>query len=151
MPFNIRFECRHFNELNTRELYAILQVRLEVFSLEQQCMYMDCDDRDLQSWHVMGWQNERLVAYSRLLPRGLAYDAYCSIGRVLNRKEIRRQGIGKDLVSFSIEKCHELFPGEPIKIGAQAYLESFYASFGFVSTTHRYLEDDIPHLSMILL
>ena len=143
------FFCKHFNELNTIELYTILKNRMEVFTLEQQCAYQDCDNRDLEAFHLIGIQNNELVAYSRLLPTGVSYDHYCSIGRVLTIASVRRQQIGKELISESIRLCRELF-GTPIKIGAQAYLEKFYSDFGFVSTGHHYLEDEIPHLSMIL-
>ena len=145
----INFVCKHFNELSTYELYAILQIRMEVFSIEQQCAYQDCDDRDLQCYHLMGFHDEQLVAYSRLLPKGIAYDEYCAIGRVLTKVTVRAQSIGKELMNHSIELCREMFDA-PIKIGAQSYLEKFYADFGFVSTGHHYLEDEIPHQSMIL-
>ncbi|MBK7763897.1 MAG: GNAT family N-acetyltransferase [Bacteroidetes bacterium] len=141
--------CKHFNELTTIELYRILQLRLEVFSLEQNCMYQDCDDRDLLCYHLLFWQDDVLVAYSRLLPKGVAYENYCSIGRVLTKKTVRGTLLGKQLVQKSIQLCNELF-NEPIKIGAQSYLEKFYSDFGFVSINHHYLEDDIPHMSMVL-
>jgi len=143
------FKCKSFDELSTRELYAILQLRMEVFTIEQQCAYQDCDDRDQLAFHLLGMQDNQLVAYSRLLPKGVSYPEYCSIGRVLTKSTVRGQGVGKRLVSKSIDLCKELF-NEPIKIGAQSYLESFYQSFGFQSTQHHYLEDEIPHLSMIL-
>ncbi len=143
------FICKHFDELSTRELYTILQLRMEVFSMEQQCAYQDCDDRDLVCYHLMGMQNNEMVAYSRLLPKGVSYDDYCAIGRVLTKANVRGQQIGKELIKKSIELCNVLF-NEKIKIGAQSYLEKFYADFGFVSTGHLYLEDEIPHMSMVL-
>ncbi len=142
------FICKHFNELTTKELYAILKLRMEVFAIEQQCAYQDCDDRDLVCYHLMGIRNSELVAYSRLLPKGVSYDDYCAIGRVLTKSTVRGQQIGKMLMEKSISLCNELF-GEKIKIGAQSYLESFYSALGFVSTGHHYLEDEIPHMSMV--
>ena len=144
-----RFICKHFSELSLTELYAILQIRLEVFSIEQHCFYRYWADRDPHSYHLMCWQEGVLVAYSRLLPVGISYPTYCSIGRVLTKSTVRRNGIGKALLHESIQICRERFSG-PIKIGAQSYLEKFYNDFGFVSTGHHYLEDDIPHMSMLL-
>lgn len=143
------FICKHFDELNTKELYSILKLRQEVFTLEQQCAYQDCDDRDFLSYHLLGYKDHELVAYSRLLPKGVSYDEYCSIGRVLTKSTVRGNHVGKELVSRSIDLCKQLF-NQPIKIGAQSYLEKFYSDFGFKSTGHFYLEDEIPHMSMIL-
>jgi ElaA protein len=143
------FICKHFNELTTKELYSILKLRIEVFTIEQQCAYQDCDDRDLICYHLMGIQNNELVAYSRLLPKGVSYDDYCAIGRVLTKSTVRGQQIGITLMKTSISLCKELF-NEKIKIGAQSYLEKFYSDLGFVATGHQYLEDEIPHMSMVL-
>ncbi len=142
------FICKHFDTLTTKELYAILKLRMEVFAIEQQCAYQDCDDRDLQCYHLLGMQDGELVAYSRLLPTGLAYDDYCAIGRVLTKSTVRGQRIGKELMERSIALCKEMF-NEKIKIGAQSYLEKFYSELGFKSTGHHYLEDEIPHMSMV--
>jgi len=144
-----QFICKHFNELTTAELYAILKIRMEVFIIEQKCAYMDCDEKDFVSYHLMGYQHDELVAYSRLIPKGVSYEEYCSIGRVLTKASARGQEIGKELIKRSISICKELFNCK-IKIGAQSYLEKFYADFGFESTGHLYLEDEIPHMSMIL-
>ena len=142
------FICKHFNELTTTELYSILKLRMEVFAIEQQCAYQDCDDRDLQCHHLLGMQDGELVAYSRLLSKGLAYDDYCAIGRVLTKSTVRGQRIGKELMERSIALCKEMF-NEKIKIGAQSYLEKFYSELGFESTGHHYLEEEIPHMSMV--
>jgi len=144
------FTCKHFDELTTKELYEILKLRMEVFCIEQQCAYQDCDDRDYVSYHVEGRQGNELVAYSRLLPKGVSYEEYCSIGRVLTKATVRGQQVGKELMTRSIEQCNKLF-NEKIKISAQSYLEKFYSDFGFEATGHHYLEDEIPHMSMILI
>lgn len=144
----IEFYCRHFNELNTRELYTILKSRIEVFTLEQDCAYQDCDDKDLSAYHLIGQSGETLMAYSRILPPGVAYHKYCSIGRVLTRKPARGLTIGKQLMQRSIGLCEEMFACD-IKISAQSYLERFYSDLGFIPTGDHYLEDNIPHMSMI--
>ena len=152
---NISWSCKAFNSLTPDELYSILQLRNEVFVVEQNCVFQDCDDKDQQSQHFMGWSEElhpeqqnKLIAYTRLMPAGLAYEEI-SIGRVVTSPSIRSKQIGKELMVRSIEKLHELFGNLPIKIGAQLYLKQFYGSLGFTQCSEVYLEDGIEHIKMI--
>ena len=143
--------CKNFNELTTTELYDIFKLRIEVFCVEQNCAYQDADDKDLQSWHLIMYDNNKqLIGYSRLLPDGLSYTGYVSIGRVVTSPLVRKTGIGKILMEKSIEQLNILFGKIPIKISAQTYLIKFYESFGFKSTGEEYLEDGIPHTKMVL-
>jgi ElaA protein len=146
----LHFTCKKFEDLSVFELYEILALRAEVFVVEQNCPYQDLDGKDLQSWHFMV-RNEvgKLVAVTRLLPEGVSYKGYTSIGRVVSSPSVRGTGIGKVLLVESVKKTIELFGNQPIKIGAQTYLLKFYESFGFVSTGEEYLEDDIPHTKMV--
>ena len=152
----IEFTCKPFADLTVYELYDIMALRQEIFVIEQNCPYLDADGKDLKGWHLMGRQisDENtegvLVAYTRLLPKGVSYDDYASIGRVVSSSSVRGSGAGKILMQQSIEMMEKLFPNEPVKIGAQTYLLKFYESLGFESTGEEYLEDDIPHTSMIL-
>jgi ElaA protein len=145
----MKWELKKFTELSVEELYAILQLRSIVFVVEQACAYPDMDDKDQLSWHFMGWEDESLVAYTRLLPPGLSFEEV-SIGRVVTSPSIRRSGTGRILMQKSIENCYHLFGKGPIQIGAQQYLESFYQSLGFEISGSPYLEDGIPHIHMIL-
>lgn len=145
----MNWSLKKYSALTIDELYAILQLRSVVFVVEQNCPYLDLDDKDQQSWHLLGWQDDRLVAYTRLLPAGLGFTEP-SIGRVVTSPMIRRTGIGRILMQKSIESCHELFGKQPIQIGAQRYLETFYNSLGFEISGSPYLEDGIPHIHMIL-
>jgi ElaA protein len=139
---------KHFTNLTALEVYKILQVRNEVFILEQTCYYQDVDDRDLVSHHLLVLENDDIIGYARLLPKGIAYDDYCSIGRVLVTKPFRAHKYGKVLMQKSIEFCLANFEGY-IKIGAQKYLEKFYTELGFATCGPEYLEDEIPHLPMV--
>lgn len=142
--------CLHFNELNTSQLYQVMSLRQEVFVVEQNCPYLDTDGKDQFSWHVMFLdENENLSAYCRLLPKGVSYEKYPSIGRILTAPAARKRGLGKQLMKFSIAKAEELFGRTAIKISAQCYLENFYKSFGFEPVGEMYLEDDIPHIAMV--
>ncbi len=144
----LNWSCIFFDDLSNKDLYRILRLRSEVFVLEQQCLYQDMDNKDLKSWHLMGNNEEgELVAYARLLPPGLSYEAP-SIGRVLTSMRVRREGAGKELMRTAIEKCTELFGNQEIKIGAQLYLKEFYRSFGFETSGPVYLEDEIEHVEM---
>lgn len=144
----ITWRCKAFDDLAPAELYAILQLRNEVFVVEQNCVYQDCDGKDPASFHFMGWQLNKLVAYTRLLPAGVAYEQI-SIGRVVTSPSARGRQVGRELMVRSIEKLHELFGVSPVKIGAQYYLKTFYESLGFSQSGDRYLEDGIGHIPMI--
>ena len=145
----INWLCKKFDELTPQELYAILQLRNEVFVVEQNCVFQDADNKDQSSFHFMGWLDDKLIAYTRLVPPKIAY-AEPSIGRVVTSPSLRRTGIGKELMERSIEKIRESFGWLPIKLGAQLYLKKFYDSLGFVQSSEVYLEDGIEHIEMIL-
>jgi ElaA protein len=137
-----------FNELTAKELYNILQLRNEVFIVEQNCPYQDLDNKDLRAWHLMGMQDGNLLAYSRLLAPGISYSE-SSIGRIVSSPSARKKGIGKKLMLESIDQIRNLFQTDTIRIGAQLYLQKFYESFGFNTDSDIYLEDDIPHIQML--
>ena len=142
--------CKKFDELNSHELYAILQLRNIVFAVEQNCVYPDMDDKDQLSFHFMGWQKTKLVAYTRLVPAGVSYENHPSIGRVVTSPDVRKSGIGRELMILSIQKTIELFGSSSIKIGAQLYLKKFYESLGFSQTSDIYFEDGIEHIEMVI-
>lgn len=139
---------KKFYELSNDELYAILRLRNEVFVVEQNCVYRDLDDKDQESYHLMGWKGNLLAAYTRILPPGISYE-YASIGRVVTSPAARGEGIGKELMEKSIAEANRLFGLVPIKIGAQCYLEKFYTSLGFEKSSEPYFEDGIEHVEMI--
>jgi ElaA protein len=145
----ITWVCKSFDALTPVELYAILRLRNEVFVVEQNCVFQDADNKDQASYHLMGWQQESLAAYTRLVPPGTAY-AEPSIGRVAITITARGSGIGRLLMQQSIAECRKLFGNAAIRIGAQLYLKGFYTSLGFVPTGGIYPEDGIDHIQMLL-
>jgi ElaA protein len=145
----INWVIKKFDALTPQELYAVLQLRNEVFVVEQQCVYQDMDNKDQVAYHYMGWKENKLVAYTRLLPPGASYPE-ASIGRVVTSPLVRKEGIGRILMQNSIEKCKLLFGNILIRIGAQLYLKNFYASLGFIPEGEIYLEDGIQHIEMLL-
>ena len=144
----IKWTVKKFDELSVHELYSILRLRSEVFVVEQACVFQDMDNKDQSSYHLMGHEDEHLVAYTRLIPPGVSYS-YASIGRVITSQSARGTGIGKQLMETSINKAQQLFGNVPIKIGAQLYLKDFYHSFGFEQSSDIYDEDGIDHIEMI--
>jgi ElaA protein len=145
----ITWMCKPFNELSLNELYAILQLRNEVFVVEQNCVFQDADNKDQPSFHLMGWDQPALMAYTRLVPPGVSYEEP-SIGRVVTSITARGSGIGRRLMQESISECRKLFGSRVIRIGAQLYLKEFYASLGFIPTGGIYPEDGIDHIQMLL-
>lgn len=142
------WNLKKFEELTVQELYLILQLRYEVFTIEQNCIYPDMDNKDQQAFHLMCFDNEKLIAYARILPPGIAY-ADPSIGRVVTAHIVRKTGLGKELMSRSIEACINLYGNTDITLSAQLYLKKFYESFGFKAIGDSYLEDGIDHIKMI--
>lgn len=138
-----------FEALKPTTLYDLLRLRSEVFVVEQHCVFLDMDDKDQHCYHLLGYQANKLVAYTRLVPPGVIYPEP-SIGRVVTSPSVRRTGLGRVLMEKSIEKTRELFGSDRIVIGAQLYLENFYSSLGFVKREDVYLEDDIEHIKMTL-
>lgn len=145
----LNWTFKFFNELTTAELYLIMQLRNEVFVVEQNCVYQDVDGKDLKSWHLCGWKESELVAYARIIPQGISYKE-ASIGRVATKQAYRAVGIGKTLMQKGIQHCFTQFNCTEIKIGAQVYLTAFYKSLGFLPCSEQYMEDGIPHLEMLL-
>ncbi len=146
----LQFVCKPFESLTLQELYEIMVLRQTVFILEQKCNYLDADGKDLKSWHLMGRDSEgKLMAYARLLPDKVSYDGYVSIGRVVSSPEARGIGAGKQLMQAAMAEMAVLFPGQPIRIGAQQYLIKFYESFDFQVDGDVYMEDGIPHVEMV--
>ena len=144
----IEWRCQSFDRLSVDDLYAILRLRSEVFVVEQNCVFLDMDDKDQQCWHACGWHEDRLIAYTRLVPPGLAYPEP-SIGRVVTSPSARNAGAGRKLMEYSMEKLFSLFGKQPIRIGAQLYLKNFYESLGFHQLGEVYLEDGIEHIQML--
>ena len=146
----MQFTLKSFQQLSIEELYEIMRLRQAVFVVEQDCVYLDADDKDQASLHLMGIENDQLLAYARLMPHGLSYEGYPSIGRIITSEVGRGKGYGKLLVTKAIECCHQQWGKTAIKIGAQTYLLKFYQNFGFEVIGEEYLEDGIPHIHMVL-
>lgn len=145
----MNFVLKPYKELTVDELYEALKLRCAIFVIEQNCNYQDMDDKDQASYHLLGYDEGKLVAYARILPKGLSYKE-ASIGRVVVDKNFRGRSAGKELMKRAITDAMELFGTNEIVISAQCYLERFYTDLGFKIEGESYLEDDIPHIKMRL-
>ena len=137
-----------FDALTARDLYAILQLRTEVFVMEQDCAFQDMDDADHAAVHLQGTADGELVAYARCFPPGVKF-AEASIGRVITRQAARGLGIGHELMRLAIACISQQWGTQPIRIGAQARLEKFYLQHGFLTLGEPHIEDGIPHIEML--
>jgi len=139
---------KQFSELSTKELYEILQLRSEVFVVEQDCVYQDIDYKDQKAIHILGYKKNKLIAYTRLFKPG-DYFSESSIGRVVVAEKERKYSYGHIIMKHSIEVIKKYFNKTLIKISAQQYLKKFYEKHSFVQEGDSYLEDGIPHIAMV--
>lgn len=141
-------KVKSFEALNTKELYDLLQLRSEVFVVEQDCVYQDIDGKDQKALHILGYKDENLVAYTRLFKPG-DYFEEASIGRVVVKANARQHKYGYDIMNASIKAVKDYYNQTAIRISAQTYLKRFYNNLQFKEVGEEYLEDGIPHINMI--
>lgn len=144
---NIRWQIKLFGELSTLEFHDMIQLREKVFIVEQKCPYLDVDGQDLVAYHVLGIDDDTIIATARIFSPNDNDEVI--IGRICNELSARGKGVGKELVSKCLEFCNASWENRTVKISAQTYLVKFYKSFGFKTTGEEYLEDGIPHIAMI--
>jgi ElaA protein len=140
--------CR-LGELNAEQVYAVLAARVAIFIVEQNCAYQDLDGLDGEAEHLIAWSGADVAAYLRVLGPGTRFDDP-SIGRIITAKPFRGSGLGREVVAKGIARTRQSYPGKPIRISAQKYLEKFYGDFGFATVSEPYLEDGIAHVEMLL-
>lgn len=140
------FILKPFSQLSCLELYQILQLRVNVFVVEQNCPYSEIDGKDITALHLFAKQDDVVIAYARILPSD---DNLPKIGRVVVHQDYRNRNLGKQLMTTAIFECNQRFGGD-IHISAQSYLKKFYKNLGFVAISDEYLEDGIPHIDMQL-
>ena len=138
-----------YQDLGPDRLYEILKLRSEVFVVEQKCAYQDLDNKDEKALHLVGEKNNKIIAYTRIFKKG-DFFKNSSIGRVLVKKKYRNKDYGRKIMTSSIEKLKKDPKEETIELSAQKYLLKFYSEFGFEKVGEEYLEDNIPHIKMIL-
>ena len=139
---------KSFNELSLEELYYLLQLRSEVFVVEQDCVYQDVDGKDQKALHIIGKRDNVIIAYTRIFKQG-DYFKEASIGRVVVSEKARHLKYGHQLMVASIKVIENSFHTKEIKLSAQKYLEKFYNNLGFKTIGEPYLEDGIPHIAMV--
>lgn len=144
----MKIEVKSFDELSKKELYELLQLRSEVFVMEQDCVYQDIDGKDERALHILGFEDEKLIAYARCFQAGDYFDD-AAIGRILVRENYRKLGYGHKITKASIDAIKTKYKADTIKISAQIYLVIFYESHGFKTKGDRYMEDGIPHIAMV--
>lgn len=145
----VEFKTNTFSDFTVKQLYDVLQLRSEVFVVEQNCIYQDIDFKDQKALHVLGYKKDKLVAYTRIF-KGGDYFKEASIGRVVVKENERKYGYGHDLIKESIAVIESQFNTTTIHISAQTYLEKFYNTHGFIKSGEGYLEDGIPHIKMVI-
>jgi ElaA protein len=138
---------KRFEEFSLEELYKIIQARVAVFVVEQNCVYQEIDDKDPYAYHVFLKDDTGIAAYLRVIDKGISFEEV-SIGRVLTVK--RGCGLGNTILTEGIKVAKERMNAGKIKIEAQSYAKGFYEKAGFQQVSEEFLEDGIPHIQMIL-
>ncbi len=146
----LTFKTTDFHDLSRLELYAIMVLRQAVFVVEQNCPYLDADGKDAEALHLGVYDEAgELLAYARIFKQGIAYADYASIGRVIVAPKARGTGLGYQLMEEAAKQLYQHYGHQPIKISAQAHLQTFYGRLGYRGVGEGYLEDNIPHRAMI--
>jgi ElaA protein len=145
----LRWVWSSFDGFSVYQLYDALRLRQGIFIVEQQVPYPDIDDNDKHCMHLMGYLDDEMVAYMRLVPLHQFEEGYFSFGRVVVKESLRGSGLGRELVARGMDYLDKMRNGHPVKISSQLYLKDFYASFGFQPLGEPYIEDMIPHIAMI--
>lgn len=138
----------NFNQLSNQQLYDILKLRQDVFIIEQNCFYEDIDNNDNAAFHILFYEDNNLIAYSRLFAPNIMFEHACAIGRIIVKNTHRLRGFGHLVMKESINWCETNYPGIDIAIEAQAHLKRYYANFGFEAIGDEYDLDGIKHLIM---
>ena len=141
---------KNFQDLSNTEIYQILRLRSEVFVVEQECIYLDIDNKDKKAVHIFLKEKNEIIAYSRVF-KEKEYFENPSIGRVVVANKRRMYGVGKKIMNISIDYIKQNIKAKSIEISAQKYLKKFYSNLGFIQEGDEYLEDNIPHLRMFLI
>jgi len=144
----MEIKTKTYSELTKNELYEILRLRVEVFIVEQDCPYQDVDNKDQKAVHVLGYNNNELIAYSRIFKPNDYFDL-ASIGRVVVAENQRKYKYGYLLMEESIKAVKKYFNETTIAVSAQEHLKTFYNNLGFQQKGKGYLEDNIPHIYMV--
>jgi ElaA protein len=145
---SLQWQLTCLHDLSVQQLYAVLQLRTEVFVVEQNCVFQDMDGADDKAMHLLGTQADKLVAYARCFHAGIQFRE-ASIGRVITHASLRGTGAGHALMRQAMGSMQTLWGVQPIRIGAQAHLEKFYQQHGFAAASAPYIEDGIPHIEML--
>jgi ElaA protein len=145
---DLNWQCVPFAQLGTASLYELLQLRSAVFVIEQACVFQDMDGLDAQAMHLLGTRGDKLLAYARCFNAGVSYPE-ASIGRVATHASVRGSGAGHALMQQALHCMQTQWGAQPVRIGAQAHLQGFYAQHGFMATGDGYVEDGIAHVQML--
>jgi ElaA protein len=145
----MEWTLKSFNDLTNQEMHDIYRLRIDIFVVEQDCPYSEIDGKDPSCLHLFAAENQELAAYARIVPPGLSFEE-ASIGRIIVNEKFRKHKLGTELVAKAIEAAQDQWPEAGVQISAQAHLQKFYGTHGFVLNSEEYLEDNIPHVQMIL-
>ena len=146
---DMEWQVKPFAALSGREVHDIMRLRVDVFVVEQRCVYPEIDGQDPGALHVLGTTSSgTLAAYARILPPHVPEPPH--IGRVIVHPDHRGQHVGRHLMHRALGALEQHYGSRRSALAAQAYLVDFYGSFGYSAVSAAYLWDGIPHVDMVL-
>ena len=145
---NLVWHFKKFEELTPAELYEILRLRNEVFVVEQNCVYNECDGKDYHCSQLWATLDGKIVASCRIVPPGISYKEP-SFGRIVSHPKYRHLKLGHQMIGMILEIAKNHFKTKEMRISAQCYLGKFYEKYGFKQVSEQYLEDNLPHMEML--
>jgi len=138
---------KKFDELTLNELYKIMQLRSQVFVVEQNCIYQDLDDIDKISYHLfIKGNNDMIKAYLRIFEKD---KDTAQIGRVVTEEKERKKGYATKLMEKGIQLIKNEMKKDKVYLEGQVYCKDLYLKLGFEIISDEFLEDGIPHYKMI--
>jgi ElaA protein len=139
-----------FEQLTNYEVYNMIRIREEIFILEQDCVYVDCDKNDTICDHLLVKKNDEIIATLRIVPAGVKYEQI-SIGRVVVTEQVRKQGLGTKIMKEALAYIEKKYGQVPVVLSAQVSIKGLYEKSGFKVVSDIYLEDGIDHVKMRLV
>lgn len=146
MASDYLFLCQPFSAMSVTSVFELFKLRNAIFIVEQNCVYQDIDQLDLEAHHIVMCDQNKVIGCSRFF---INQEDQLQIGRLALDRAYRQQALGKQLFQYTLTQSQSIFPEKTLMLSSQKHLTAFYQQFGFNPIGDEFLEDNIPHQHMI--